>query len=316
LGAIMRADLELELHGCRACGSDRWKQYRRQEGWQLVRCLDCDAVHLNPSPSESELERLYTAEYYQDHQLQEDHSPAVVEQEIVLRMSSARRLMEEAPSPCRWLDIGCASGYLLAAARKLGCEVEGIEISEWAADFASTMLGLKVFRGTVGQYMEAWDGRRFGLITAMAYLEHSLTPRDDVQAVARLLVPGGVFVMRLPNRASFDRFWHGNSWRGWSLPYHLYHFNPSSLRRLMSQAGLTPFRFDGGFWNPIVHWRESRRGDGLRADHPLEGRHHEAGAAASRSGTIKNAAAPLIGWTRKLLGRVLTGRDMILYARR
>jgi SAM-dependent methyltransferase len=312
----MAAEAELTLHACKACGSDRVSGFKRQGGWRLVRCAGCNVVYLNPSPSETELQRLYTAAYFQDHQLQEDHSPAAAEAEIHLRMDSARRLIREAPSPCRWLDIGCASGYLLAAGQRLGCAVEGIEISEWAADFAVSTLGLTVFHGTLGQFMQSWDGRGFGLITALAYLEHSPAPLEDASAVARLLLPGGVFVVRLPNRSSFDRFWHGESWRGWSLPYHLYHFNPASLRRLVARAGLTPYRFDAGFWNPVVHRREFQRGDGLRGDHPLEGRSRRADAGSSPSPASIAGPSPLMGVAKRLLGGVFSGRDMILYARK
>jgi len=308
--------MDLTQHGCGACGDDRFTPFKRLGDWRLVRCRACDAVYLNPSPSQAELRRLYTETYFSERRVQEDHSVSAVEQEIGRRMETARRLIEEVSSQCRWLDIGCASGYLIAAGSRLGCEVEGIDISEWAAAFAVGTLGLKVFTGTLGEFPKASDGRGYGLITAMAYLEHSATPLEDLKSIAQLLSPGGIFVVRLPNRSSFDRYWHGDSWHGWHLPYHLYHFTPGSLRRLTERVGLVPYRFDSGFWNPWVHFREALRGDGLRADHPLEGRTPSIDPLSSSTDPSEAHASSLITRWKSVIGRVFSGRDMILYARK
>lgn len=308
--------MELIEHPCAVCGADQSRPYQQIAEWCLVRCSRCGVVYLNPSPTEDALRRLYTEAYYSSHHLQDDHSTKTVEQEIVQRMPAAKSLASEVQLPCRWLDVGCASGYLIAAGKRLGCEVEGVELSEWAASFAVQKLGLRVFCGKLGEYVRDSADRVFDLITAMAYLEHSPAPMEDLRAMAGLLPPNGVLVVRLPNLGSFDRRWHGDQWRGWSLPYHLYHFAPRSLAGLMEQVGLTPYRLDAGFWNPLVHLREAIRGDGLRADHPLEGR---PGIAESREGRPYPASVDLPLWkihVKALLGRMFSGRDMVIYARK
>jgi SAM-dependent methyltransferase len=259
---------------------------------------------------------LYTDAYFSERHVQEDHSTSAVEREIGLRLETARGLMEEASSPCRWLDIGCASGYLIAAGSRLGCEVEGIEISEWAATFAAGTLGLRVFGGTLSEFSKVSDGRRYGLITAMAYLEHSATPLEDLVSIADLLSPAGVFVVRLPNRSGFDRYWHGDLWHGWHLPYHLYHFTPASLRRLIERVGLVPYRIDTGFWNPLVHLREALRGDGIRADHPFEGRPRDLEIQPSPVAVANPRPSSLTGRVKPYLAPIFSGRDMIVYARK
>jgi len=308
--------LELVETPCEVCGSGDWLPYRQVGEWRLVGCVNCGVVRLNPRPSEAELGRLYSQDYYIENQIQDDHSPAAVAREIDLRLDVAEQLAAHAEGPCRWLDVGCASGYLIAAGMRLGFDVEGVEISEWAARFAARELGLIVFRGTLTDYLIGFRGRRFNLVTAMAYLEHSFQPRQDLNHIAELLEPGGVAVVRVPNLASFDRLWHGQAWRGWSVPYHLYHFTPKGLMGAMRRQGLEPYRIDLGFWNPAVHLREALRGDGLRADHPLEGRRPREphGRALPGGRSIPRQAAR--AWLRAILARVLTGRDMIIHARK
>jgi hypothetical protein len=84
----------------------------------------------------------------------------------------------------------------------------------------------------------------------------------------------------------------------------------------MRRQGLEPYRIDLGFWNPAVHLREALRGDGLRADHPLEGRGpwDTRGRVSSGRDTTPRQAAR--AWLRAILARVLTGRDMIIHARK
>jgi SAM-dependent methyltransferase len=284
--------------------------------WALLQCGGCGVVYLNPSPTEKELRGLYTQAYFTEHQLQSSHAREKVENEIASRLGVARQLAGEVGPPSRWLDVGCASGYLIAAGQRLGHEVAGVEISEWAAAFATQELGLEVFHGTLEEFARDWDGRDFNLITAMAYIEHSSTPLEDLRTMGKLVGPGGRVVLRVPNVKSLDRHWHGGLWRGWSLPYHMYHFHPGPLLRLAERAGLTPYQLDLGFWNPLVHLREALRGDGLRADHPLEGRPgiDDSTGHLGVAGMASQASWKAI--VKSLLGRALTGRDMILYARK
>lgn len=300
---------------CGVCGASRHKPYRTLGQWRLVRCLDCRVVYLCPRPSDEELAGLYSDRYFAERSIQDDHSPPSVEAEIQTRVPAAARLGAEVQPSVQWLDVGCASGYLLAAAKRLGFQTQGIEISNWAASFAQQSLGLEVFLGTLRGFTESVDSPRFNLITAMAYLEHSGSPGEDLRLMAKMLQPGGIVVVRVPNLKSFDRFWHGDAWHAWHVPFHLYHFTPSDLTHLFRSVGLTPYRLDVGFWNPMVHLREARLGDGLRADHPLEGRSRPpVGGSVRQSGANHSPSGR--SRLKAIVGKVLSGRDMMVYGRK
>ncbi len=310
----MAQDLKLETCNCDLCGRNNAGPYKTIDQWTLVQCPACKLVYLNPRPTANELSKLYSQEYYRTRQLQFDHSPDEVAREIAIREPSASQLTAEAGKVGRWLDIGCASGYLIAAARKLGWDVGGVEISEWSSGFARNELGLDVFCGTLLDFERQRGARNFDLITAMAYLEHSPSPIGDLRTAARLIKPGGILVIKTPNVTSFDMRWHGNRWHGWHLPYHLYHFSPQTLSMELKATGFKILRLEPDLWNPRVHYWEARLGDGWRADHPDEGR------AASRpqpsSSSLPEARSRSKDAVRRWLGQFLTGRNMMVYARK
>ena len=52
-----------------------------------------------------------------------------------------------------------------------------------------------------------------------------------------LLTEGGKVFIELPNYRSVDAKGYGTEWTGWDLPYHLWHFTPESLSRLLTTCG-------------------------------------------------------------------------------
>jgi hypothetical protein len=59
---------------CLLCGHAEYRPYRTDHGAQLVRCQACRFLYVNPQPTDSELERLYSHEY---HEGLEVYGPAV-----------------------------------------------------------------------------------------------------------------------------------------------------------------------------------------------------------------------------------------------
>ena len=305
-----------ELTQCVYCQEENSTPYYRDGKWQLVSCNRCGLVYLNPRPNAEELALLYTREYFEEWKIQHDHAEERVKKEIELRFSSAQRIAEEFSGNCRWLDIGCGSGYLIAAAKQLGCEVQGVEISTWAADFGTQELGIPIYNGNLEGFYQENRTQQYSIISLMAYLEHSQNPLKDLRMVSDLLCERGVVVIRVPNISSFDRYWHGRKWWGWCLPFHLYHFTPLIIKNVLEAAGLQLYKMEKIFWNPILHLKNAFQHSDLRWDGPLEGRR----ALDDRRGNNENdpnaAQASWKSHVRGALGWLFTGRDMVVYARK
>ena len=138
----------------------------------------------------------------------------------------------------RLLDVGCGTGKDLLRFQEAGWHVTGVELSPYAASLARARLGCEV---VPGHFDEApLEGRRFDVVRLSHVLEHLPSPRKSLGKMHRLLRPGGLLWIEVPNAASLERrLFHGH-WFQWDLPRHLYHFTPATLVRLLRDTGFRP----------------------------------------------------------------------------
>jgi SAM-dependent methyltransferase len=191
----------------------------------------------------------YGAEYYQ--QSHGTYAPAYSEVELEHRDLLARLMLAAIAEARggegggRFLDIGCGEGWLLAAAERGGYAVQGVDFSEAALTrFHPQFLG----RAQFGDAFELLDGLieagETVQVCAMEHvLEHVADPEGLLARLPRLLAPGGVLAITVPNDFSplqlaaraagiVDRdFWV-------APPQHLNYFNADSLPALLQRMGL------------------------------------------------------------------------------
>ena len=82
----------------------------------------------------------------------------------------------------------------------------------------------------------------FGCITLWHSLEHLRHPTEAVTNLARMLVPGGTFVVAVPDSRGWQARLFGRHWLHLDVPRHLYHFGLPSLRAALETAGLQVIR--------------------------------------------------------------------------
>ena len=196
-----------------------------------VRCRRCGLIYLNPRPSLAEMSRYYPANY-EPFTRQERTGNG-----LGYRLAVAKkcRIAGRGLGSGRLLDVGCGSGDFMLGMRERGWQVYGLDISPEAVNLARRS-GQEVF---LGQLLEApFDRHSFDLVTMWDVLEHLHDPAAYLAQVARLLKPGGRFVVTLPNPRSVDFRLFGPVWTGLDVPRHLYVFGRAALMALFHQAGL------------------------------------------------------------------------------
>jgi len=298
----------MEYVNCNICGSKGYKLFKEIDGYRLVKCKRCGLIYLNPRPTQQEINELYSAKYHVGGLLgQEPKTEEEVEKEINKSIGRAEEIVKQFGKTGKLLDIGCGAGFFIACLKRYGWEVSGVEISEWASKFAKGKLGLNVFHGTVEDYR---SNERFDVITMYHVLEHLPDPLGSLRRISTLLNDDGVLVIKGPNLASFDRIWHGDNWRRYDLPHHLYHFTPRTYRMILEKAGFSVQEVIFQYWDPIAHLMEIRLGDGIRADHPSD---------AITVGRFNKSKIPNIFRRMMLIvGKLLNlkGRDLTIYAKK
>jgi len=145
-------------------------------------------------------------------------------------------------SPGRLLDVGCGGGHRMLAAPAEGWRTTGTDLAHQACATAAT----------AGPVVQAdacalpFAGATFDALTLVNVLDHTIHPLRVAQEAARVLRPGGLLVVRIPN-AAFHAPWapllaHLGPlvrWRRWdAYPIlHLFALSPRAVRRLVERAG-------------------------------------------------------------------------------
>ncbi len=211
---------------------------------QVVECNQCGLVYLNPrlarladnfTMDEAYLRKFYLP-YYQDMGLlTPDLELDIVENHRFHRGALAE--MQPYRESNRVLDVGCAIGLFLAAARADGWECFGVEPSSHLGEYGRTHFGLSIFEGELGHAELAPNS--FDVITLWDVTEHLLDPKSTYRLVYRLLRPGGLLMLRMPNWQSLARELLGPGWEMF-VTDHFYYFTPDTLRALLEQTGYVP----------------------------------------------------------------------------
>ncbi len=217
----------MEHTNCGLCKSNRYAIFKEIDGYKLVKCRNCGLIYLNPRPGQEEISKQYSAKYHIGKLLgQEPKTEFEIEEEINKNAGRTDEIVRQFGTRGKLLDIGCSAGFFIASLKRRGWDVTGIDISEWAGKFAREKLGLNVLTGSVE---EIRINKQFEVVTMYHIIEHLPNPLKTLKRVQELIADKGVLVIKGPNLGSFDRMWHGKKWRGYDLPFHLYHFNPNDL---------------------------------------------------------------------------------------
>ena len=159
------------------------------------------------------------------------------------RVAKCRRqllmCLEFAPHAQTSLDVGCSAGYVLAAADSLGLHPTGIDYAAWAAGLAKER-GYPTAAASLTEL--PFRDASFDIVTAKHTLEHVRTPRQALAEVARVLKPGGVALIVVPDSGYWHlkssprggRYFHPER-LGWQ--HHVY-YDVATLGRGLRDAGL------------------------------------------------------------------------------
>jgi len=251
-----------EQPACKVCRSSRLRQrpfgYDFDGRWlQAWECLDCKTIFLHPQPTQEELVDLYTREYFESD-FRCGHAGSYFDSASLSTTADEgllREIKKYKPSG-EFLEVGCAGGRFLNAARNAGYRVSGVEVSEDAARFAYEEFGLEVFRGEV---LEAhYPPDKFDVVFMGDVLEHLPDPLATLREINRIVKVGGLLVIECPMQTNtmFSRVGFaiysmlGRTATVHLPPYHLFEYRPTSMSFLLEKCGFSISRLKEGIIPP------------------------------------------------------------------
>ena len=230
--------------------SGDWRRRGVPEHYRLVWCDDCEYGSLMPRPTPAELASFYQVDdYYTHHAPQQGRAGRTLVDRALTRLAwsvDGRRNVELQASglerygirsPAALCDIGCGNGGLLRRMATAGFKVVGVEPDADACR-AATSGGMRVVRGSAEDMPAEIAAARFNVVTMMHVLEHALDPIVSVENAAKLLAPGGVFLVETPNNGCLGAGDAGTDWRWLDVPRHVNFFTVRSLAAICERAGL------------------------------------------------------------------------------
>jgi 2-polyprenyl-3-methyl-5-hydroxy-6-metoxy-1,4-benzoquinol methylase len=224
----------LTPRACPTCGSAEARLELEKDHMRLVRCEACDLVYVSPTFDEAHYKSVYASTEYQDIVRDlgiKSHEYRVARFGAERVALMARYLAVERP---RYLDVGCSTGFVVEAARDTGWDATGIDLNPSAIEFGRTR-GLDL--QTVALEDAAFTGGSFDAVSLFDVLEHLLEPVRTLRACTRLLKPGGILFLYVPNYDSASRLLMGSHAHFIWPTHHLNYYTPSTIRDLMAREG-------------------------------------------------------------------------------
>ena len=229
---------------CPVCGDARRRVLFHQDfaaveqatpvtGYDVATCERCGCGYADGIPDQRAFDQ-----YYRDMSKYEYHQRGGSESEFDQRRLEiiAGIIAAHVPRPAaRILDVGCATGRLLANLRERGFpNVVGLDPSPACAVAAKRLYGIAVFTKTLAELGATTE--RFDVVSLVGVLEHLRDLDESFVHLRSILNPGGLLYVEVPDATTFAD-WENAPFQDFSTE-HINFFAPMSLENLMGARGL------------------------------------------------------------------------------
>lgn len=194
-------------------------------------CHDCGLLWV-PDITEQQIIDFYNGEYFKSKDSVIGYSDYLAD-EMLHRMNAANivrkarvHIKEAHPTA---LDVGCAYGFLMDEANKLGQETTGLELNQEAYRYSTQALKLKVFNKSLLD--SHFDDDSFDVVYIIGTIEHVMAPAECLQEINRIMKAGGIVVITTMDTKGIFPFY------SLKPPEHLFYFSHDNLRNLLTQTG-------------------------------------------------------------------------------
>lgn len=168
-------------------------------GGRIVRCRACGTLQVEPRPTAEDLARLYGADYYEGFIAGAGMAGGNTAVSPVLRMRLEE--IERRVPKGRLLDVGCGLGLFVKYAVDQGWDAAGLETSAWAAAEGSALYHVVIHNAELGD--APITPGSLDVVHSHHVMEHVLDPVATMTAAWKLLRPGGILVVEVPQEIRY-----------------------------------------------------------------------------------------------------------------
>ena len=199
------------LRGCPVCGGREHRVLFQQEfaaveqstpvtGYTVVVCNACGAGYADGIPGQRVFDQYYREmSKYEYHQRDGAESPYDERRMAIIASIIAPHVPRR---DARILDVGCATGRLLADLRAKGFpNVEGLDPSPACAVAAKRLYDIRIRTNTLAEL--GAEDERFDLVILVGVLEHLCDLDESFTHLRAILPVGGLLYVEVPDAETF-----------------------------------------------------------------------------------------------------------------
>lgn len=223
---------------CPICNTAEFFPLWTYNRFAFARCPGCGLVYQNPQPLPANLFERYDEEYFRYERENEERYYRLMK--LGLEDIDFESIASTIPDKQKSIiDIGCATGRLLAGFKDAGWRTQGVEICRPSAEYGMRTNNVPIHIGTLetGRFPDA----SFTVAHCSHLIEHLTNPVDFLSEIKRVLVSGGWFIVTTPNISGFQARLMGEKWRS-AIADHLFLYSRRTLGRLLGKNGYEVFR--------------------------------------------------------------------------
>lgn len=202
------------------------------KGYDVVVCERCGAGYADGIAEQSAFDKYYRElskyEYQQRDGAESEYDRA--------RLAASAAFIASAVTDrtVRVLDVGCATGRLLAELRQLGFKtLVGLDPSPACAAAAMRLYGIEVRTTTLADLQSS--GGSFDVVIMVGVLEHLREASESLQHIKAVQEVGGLLYVEVPDATAFAD-WPNAPYQDFSTE-HINFFSPVSLDNLLRTHG-------------------------------------------------------------------------------
>ncbi len=218
---------------CDFCKSKNIEIKNRNSESNLYKCKKCNSLfrkYFLPVSTD------YSSKYFiEDYKNQ--YGKTYEEDEENLKRLAKNRLdiIKNIKPTGKILDLGSAMGFFLKEASLNGYETEGIEISEYAANYCVSNLNLNVHNISLLDF--EYKKKEYDIITAWYVLEHICDFEKLLKNILFSLKDDGIFAFAMPNGNGISGKFNKNYFKI-VPPDHAFETNPKALDKFLKKYSL------------------------------------------------------------------------------
>lgn len=212
------------------------------ETFEIVECNRCGMRVTDDFPPENIIGRYYETQDYISHSNTKKGLINSLYHQVRQRMLKKKAKWVEKSSGLKQgkiLDVGAGTGYFAATMQERGWNVEIVEQSTEAQEFAKKEFGLTAYPSLENYTLEhkTDENNSLDVISLWHVLEHLERQNESMSKFHTLLKPGGTLIIAVPNCSSYDARIYKEKWAAYDVPRHLWHFTPKQMEILAGNHG-------------------------------------------------------------------------------